>query len=187
MSVLKRVVSIGPTVLEVVGAGKQTIWVPAGAMTPRTTSGAQLTSREINSITVAVLAFDASADEGANFSVTMPKSWNAGTVTFKPIWTCNGGSAAQTVQFELRGGCFADDAAINVTGLGTAVAVDDTRLATNDVHDGAESGAVTLSNAAKSLLAFFEIIRDVSDDDLSVDAELIGIRLFYTEDTVLDN
>jgi len=162
--------------------GKQTIWVPAAAMTSRTTSGAQATSREINSITVPVLAFDAAADEGANFSVSMPKSWNAGTITFKPKWTCNGGSAAETVQFELRGGCFADDAAINVTGFGTAVAVTDTRIATNDVHDAAESSAVTLANAAKSKLAFFEIIRDVSDDTLSVDAELIGIDIYYTVD-----
>ena len=187
MSLLKRIVSIGPTVTEVVGAGKQAIWVPAGAMQTRTTSGAQATTREINSITLPVLAFDASSDEGANFSVRMPKSWNAGTLTFQHYWTCNGGSASQTVEFEVRGGCFADDAAINVSGFGSAVAQSDTRLATNDVHVSAESSALTLSNAAKSALALFEIIRDVSDDDLSVDAELIGLMMFYTEDTVIDN
>lgn len=167
-------------------AGKQTCWVPAGAMTSRTTSGAQATTREINSITLTVLAFDAAADEGANFTLAMPQSWNASTVTFKPVWTCNGGGASETVEFELRGGCFADDAAINVTGLGTAVAVADTRLATDDIHVGAESAAITLSSAAKSRTAIFEIIRDVSDDTLSVDAELIGVWLYFTTDALTD-
>lgn len=160
--------------------GKQTIWVPAGSMMARTTSGAESTTREINSITVPVLAFSTSADEGANFSVAFPKSWGAGTVTYQAFWTTNGGSSSQTVEFELRGGCFANDAAINVTGLGTAVAQSDTWIANNDVHVSAESSAVTLSNAAADTVAFFEIIRDVSDDDIGGDVELIGIKLFYT-------
>jgi hypothetical protein len=160
--------------------GKQTIWVPASAMTPRTTSGAAATTREINSITIAGLAFDQSADEGANFVVTFPKSWNASTVTYKAHWTTTGGGSAETVQFELRGGSFANDAAINVTGLGTAVALSDTWIADDDVHITAESSAVTLSNAAVDVPTYFEIIRDVSDDDLTADAELIGVEIFYS-------
>lgn len=160
--------------------GKQTIWIPAGAMTSRTTSGAESTTREINSITLHVLKFDTSADEGANFSVVFPKSWNASTVTFRAHWTAASGSG--TVEFELRGGSFANDAAINVSGLGTAVAASDTLIAADDVHITSESSAITLSNAADSVPTFFEIIRDVSDDTLGVDAELIGIELFYTTD-----
>jgi hypothetical protein len=160
--------------------GKQTIWVPAASMTPRTTSGAEATTRETNGITASLLAFDTAADEGANFHVAFPKSWNAGTVTYQAFWTA--ASSTGTVEFELRGGCFADDAAINTSGLGTAVAVSDTLLATNDVHVTSESSAVTLSNAADDTLAFFEIIRDVSDDTLGADAELIGIKFFYTTD-----
>jgi hypothetical protein len=158
--------------------GKQTIWVPASAMTPRTTSGAEATTRETNGITASLLAFDTAADEGANFHVAFPKSWNAGTVTYQAFWTA--ASSTGTVEFELRGGSFANDAAINTSGLGTAVAVSDTLLATNDVHVTSESSAVTLSNAAADTLSFFEIIRDVSDDTLGADAELIGIKFFYT-------
>jgi hypothetical protein len=149
-------------------------------MTPRTTSGAAATSREINGITTALLAFDQSADEGANFVVTFPKSWGAGTVTYKFHWTTTGGGSAETVQFEVRGGSFADSAAINTSGLGTAVATNDTWQTDDDIHVSAESSAVTLSNAAVDVPTIFEIIRDVSDDDLTADAELIGIEIFFT-------
>jgi hypothetical protein len=167
--------------------GLQTIWLPAGGMTPRTTAGAQATTREINGITVPVLAFDSASDEGANFSVGMPNSWDAGTITFLPIWTTTGGGSSQTVNWALRGGCFADSAAINTTGFGTAVDVDDTWIADDDVHEAPESTAVTLANAAKETLAFFELIRDVSEDDLAVDAELIGMYIFYTTEAGTDD
>jgi hypothetical protein len=158
--------------------GKKTLWISAGSMTSRTTSGAEATTREINSITNPVQKFDTAADEGVNFSVAFPKAWNAGTVTYQAFWTAASGSG--TVEFELRGGCFANDAAINVTGLGTAVAVSDTLIAADDVHISSESSAITLSNAADDTLAFFELIRDVSDDTLGVDAELLGIKFYYS-------
>ncbi len=161
-------------------AGKQTIWIPAGAMQSRTTSGAEATTREINSITVPVLKFDTAADEGANFSVAFPKSWDAGTVTFQAFWTAASGSG--TVEFALRGGSFANDAAINVSGLGTAQVCDDTLITADDVHVSAASSAITISNAADDCVTFFEIIRDVSNDTLGVDAELIGIKLIFTTD-----
>lgn len=168
-------------------SGRKSVWIPANQMTSRTTNGAFLTSREINGITVPVMAFDSAADEGVNFSYNFPKSWDAGNIRFRPHWTGTGGSAAQTVQFELRGGCFANDAAINTTGFGTAVAVDDAFIANDDVHSFAESGNVTLANAAENQVAFFELIRDVSDDDYGADAELIGIELYYDCDTLNDD
>ena len=184
MSLLRRWTG---TEWEYVNVGRQTCWIPAGAWTPRETNGAELTTREINGITVPVLAFDKTADEGANLMLAMPESWNGEPIRVKPVWTASGGGAADTVQFEVRGGCFADDAAINVTGLGVAVAINDTWIADNDVHEAPESGDLTLANAAKSRLTILEIIRDVSDDDLDTDAELIGVRLFYDEDQPVDN
>lgn len=164
--------------------GKETIYIPAGAMTSRASNGAAAATTTINTISFPTLAFDQSTDEGANFSVCFPKSWNAGTVTFQAFWTAASGSG--DVQFELRGGSFANDAAINVTGLGTAVAVDDTLIATSDVHVTSESAAITLSNAADDTVTWFEILRDVSDDTLSGDALLIGIKLFFTTDASTD-
>lgn len=166
--------------------GKQTIWIPAGAMTPRTTAGAAATTREINGITLPLLAFDTASDEGANFSVTFPKSWDAGTVTAKAHWTTTGSGSAETIELEVRGGSFADSAAVNVTGLGTAVAITDTWIADDDVHISAESSAITLSNAAVDVPTIFEVIRDVSADDLTGDLELIGLEIFFTTDALND-
>jgi hypothetical protein len=158
--------------------GRKTYWVPASKMTPRTTSGAQATTREINGITLPVLAFDTAADEGANFTIDFPNSWDRRPIRFQPVWTA--ASSSGTVEFELRGACFANDAPINVTGFGTAVASSDTLLATDDVHYSPESADVTLYGPPdENTLGVFEIIRDVSDDTLGADAELLGINVFY--------
>jgi hypothetical protein len=157
--------------------GAQTIWIPAGALTPRVTAGSVAATRETNGITIGVQEFADGSDTGANFNIAFPKSRNAGTVNYSTAWTAGSGSG--TVEFELRGGSFADDAAINTSGFGTAVAVTDTLLATNDVHWGPISSAVTIANAGDDRLTFFEIIRDVSDDTLNGTAELLGIKFFY--------
>jgi len=67
----------------------QTLWVPVGAMTPRTSNGAGANSVELttNKIMVRTLAFDAAADEFAQFSVRMPKGWNEGTITAAFRWS----------------------------------------------------------------------------------------------------
>jgi hypothetical protein len=162
--------------------GKQTIWVPASAMTSAATNGAAATTRAINTITTGFLAFDQTTSESAYFNVTFPKSWNESTVTAQVYWTTTGGAAAETLEFEISGGCFANDAAINVTGIGTAVAHTDTWIADDDVHVTAEGGAITLTNAAVDTVAWFRIVRDVANDTLTADAELIGVKLFYTTD-----
>jgi hypothetical protein len=50
----------------------------------------------------------------------------------------------------------------------------------------AESGAVTIANAAVNTVTFFEVFRDVSADDQSGDARLLGIKLFFTTDAAND-
>ena len=67
-------------------AGKETIWVPATAMTPTASNRCSaLTVVETTSgrPDMNVLDFDKDSDEFAQFAVAFPKSWNAGTVTFQ--------------------------------------------------------------------------------------------------------
>jgi hypothetical protein len=160
------------------GAGPQTIWIPAGALTPRVTAGITIASRETNGITVPTAQFVDGTDSGANFFIGFPKCWGAGTITYQCAWTAAAGTG--TVEFELRGGSFANDAAITTSGLGTAIAVTDTLIATNDVHWTAFSADVTIAGAADDTLTAFEIIRDVSDDTLNDTVELLGIKMLYT-------
>ena len=62
--------------------GQQTIYVPANAMTARTTSGCASGSTETttNDIMLESMDCDDAADEFVQFTVQMPKSWDAGTV-----------------------------------------------------------------------------------------------------------
>ena len=63
--------------------GLQTIWMPAVAMSAPTTSGATAATLALTGHDVATFSFDNSADQYAHFNISMPKSWNAGTITFQ--------------------------------------------------------------------------------------------------------
>ena len=70
-------------------AGKETIWVPASAMYPNSTSGcADIEQTELsNGPELKTLDFDKDSDEFAQFAVAFPKSWDEGTVTYQAFFT----------------------------------------------------------------------------------------------------
>ena len=164
--------------------GKHTIWVPAASMYPNTTNGcAALAQVELsNGPELKVLDFDASSDEFAQFTVAFPKSWNEGTITFQPFWTVTGTNTG-TVAWQLAGVGFGDNDDIN-TAFGTAVATVAKAHSgtTNDMMVSAESGAVTISGASVDSVTYFQINRDISADDQTGDARLVGVKIFYTID-----
>ena len=168
--------------------GKETIYVPAAAMYPNSTAGcADLEQVELsNGPEIKCLDFDASSDENAQFTVCFPKSWNEGTVTFQAFWTVTGTNTG-TVAWGLSGGSMADDASIN-TAFGTNVVATAKAFSgtSNDMTVSAESGAVTIANAAVDTMTYFQIMRDVSADSQSGDARLLGIKLFFTTDAAND-
>jgi hypothetical protein len=171
------------TVLKKVG--KETIWIPAEAITPTTTQPcASLTLVEAgtNDVDYNVLDFDASSDEYANFRIQFPKSWNEGTVTFQVAWTSTA-TDTDGVAWGLQGVALADDETIDST-WGTAVVVtDDNISAAGDMLITSESSAVTIAGSPSTdETVIFRIFRDVSDgnDDMTEDARLLGIRLFFT-------
>jgi hypothetical protein len=168
--------------------GKKTMWVPAAAMYPSTTNPcSDLTQVETTALRpdLKVLDFATGADEFAQFTVSFPKSWNEGTVTFQPFWTVTGTNTG-TVKWELAGISAANDASIN-TAFGTQVGP--AALAhsgtSNDQMVSVESGAVTITGAAVDTVTYFQVNRDVSDTQ-SGDARLLGIKIFYTTDAVND-
>jgi len=172
-----------------IGTGKQTIWIPAGAMKVRVTSGAGSTDYDSgsNDITITTLAFDTTTQEYAHFHVAFPKGWDEGTVTFIPYWTNTGGSSTQTVRWTLAGAAISNDDSLNAT-MGTAQNSDDTWLAQNDLHIGPESSAITIGGTpAEGDLVVFQISRDVANDNMSGDALLIGIKLLFTTNANTDD
>ena len=169
-------------------AGKETIWIPAIAMYPNSTNGAEAAQVELsNGPEIKVLDFDKSSDEFAQFAVAFPKSWNAGTVTFQAFFTATSTDTG-TTSWALQGVALADNGDLN-TAFGTAVAPTAKAHSgtSNDLDVTAESGAVTIAGSpGDDEYVFFQVSRDVSADDLDADARLLGIKLFFTTDLAND-
>jgi hypothetical protein len=170
-------------------AGTETIWVPASAMYPCSTNGCDSLAQVETTAQqpeFKVLDFDKDSDEFAQFTVAFPKSWNAGTITYRVYWV---GIAATTgVAWTLAGRSVADNAEA-IGAFGTAIVIqDDSQGDATEVLITGTSGAVTIANAAADTLTFFQISRDVSDgnDDMAGDARLAGIQIFYTTNATND-
>lgn len=175
--------------LDRIGVGKQTVWVPAAAMTSRTTNGAAsgTTESTTNKVMNKTLDFDTTTQEFAQFTVAFPKGWDEGTVTFIPFWTAASGSGG--VVWGLQGVALSNDDAID-TAFGTAQTSTDTLISALDVHVGPESSAITIAGTpAEGDICYFQINRTVADgsDTLGVDAKLIGIQLLYTINSNVDD
>jgi hypothetical protein len=171
-------------------AGKESIWVPAGAMYPSTTNGCSaLAQVETTALRpdLKVLDFAADADDFAQFSIAFPKSWNEGTITYQPFWTVTGTNTG-TVVWQLGGIAVTSDATIN-TAFGTLVAT--TALAhsgtSNDLMGSAESGAVTIAGSPSTDdVCFFQINNDTSASGQTGVVRLLGIKIFFTTDAAND-
>jgi hypothetical protein len=168
--------------------GKQSMWIPAAAMYPSTTTGCSaLTQVETTAgrPDLKVLDFADGADSYAQFSIAMPSYWNEGTITFKSYFTVTGTNTG-TVQFALEGLAVSSDDTINTAFSNPAV---HTALAhsgtSNDLMVSAESAACTVQGSpAAGDNVFFRITRDISGDTQTGAARLIGIKILYTVDDV---
>ena len=171
-------------------AGLQTMYVPAAGMYPTTSNGcAALVQVEgtAGRPELKCLDFDASSDENAQFTAAFPKSWNAGVITFRVFFTVSGTNTG-TVSWSLSAGSTADNGVID-TAFGTAVATTAKAHSgtNNDINVTAVSGNVTIANAADDTMTFFNVERDVSADNQSGDARLLGIQIFYTTSAATDS
>jgi hypothetical protein len=166
--------------------GKQTIWIPAGAMTARTTSGAAAGTAETttNKVMLKTLDFDAASTEYAQFSIAMPKGWNESTVTFQAVWSHASTTTNFGVAWYLQGLAVSNDDALDAA-FGTAVGVTDTGGTTDDLYLADESSAITIAGTPAALdTVIFQVYRkhDDAGDTMAIDARLHGIRLYYTTD-----
>jgi hypothetical protein len=172
-------------------SGKQTIWIPAAAMIGATTNGAASAQIETttNVLNYKVFDFDSTADEYVCFDVAFPKSWDEGTVTFQVFWESTA-TNTDGVAFGLQG-VFVSDGVASDTAYGTAIVVTDNAQTTaNLALVTSVSSAVTISGTpAVDGVVNFRLLRDVSDagDDMTEDARVRGVKLFFTTDTANDD
>lgn len=192
--VVTRDVSAGvpkKVLLAHLGVGKQTVWVPAGSMTARTTAGAAAGTVETatNKVMLRTLDFDASIAEFAQFSVQMPKGWNEGTLSALFVWSHGVTATNFNVVWGVQAVAVSDDDALDVA-FGTAQTVTDTGGTANDLYRSAETVALTVAGApAENDVVIFQVYRDATNgaDTLAIDARLHGIALFYTTNANTDN
>ena len=158
------------------------VYLTAAGGWPSTTSGceaAALTEYGTNDVDMYALGFDKDADEYAQWTA-MLAGYDGGTITAQFIWVCNGGGAAETVEWAIQGRSYGDNEAID-QAWGGAVAISDTWQADDTVHISDATAAVTLAGTpAAGELVQFRVYRDVSEDDLAVDADLLMVIIKYT-------
>lgn len=162
--------------------GRQTVFIPAAAMYPSATNGAETDEREIaTSLIVAKsMAFPQSVNRYAQFAIAMPKSWNKGTVSAEFIWFKTTGTG--DIRLGLQGVALANDDLLT-TAFGTIQYSTDTALANNDVAVTPETPAITLGNtpSADTEYCVFRVERNGAhaSDTLVQPIYLLGIKLFY--------
>lgn len=153
------------------------LYVDAGAMVPRTDSGAEAVTRETttNKVNLDALAFDAGSVEFGQCKFAIP-TWMIDGFKVYVIWGAESGSGGVT--FGVAARAFGDDDARD-QAMGTRVDVDDT-LITGDVCVSAISGEIDFGGTpVAQKLGVLEISRQVGDanDTLAVDADLYGILI----------
>jgi len=183
------VVAVGGTTLK--KAGRETIWVPALAMKARATNGPSTGTLETttNKNMFVTLDFDPVTAEYAQFSILMPKSWDLGTLKFKPVWS----HPSTTTDFGVLWYCGAvacSDGDAGDVAFGTAANSSDAGGTTDDIYIGPESGSMTVGGTpAAGDIVQFQISRSPTNglDTLAVDARLHGVHVFFTTNAATDD
>ena len=170
-------------------SGKHTIWVPAVAMYPSATSGAEWYAGE-SGPTLKGLAFDPATDEYAEFAVVFPKSWDEGTLTAQFYWmTAVAESPAHDIAWTIQAKAVGDGSP-TAGGFGSAVGVSDTTLNELTLRVTPETAAITVgSTPAEGEMVFFKVSRDANSagDTVAADGLLLGIKLIFTTNAVNDD
>jgi hypothetical protein len=171
-------------------AGTETMWVPAPAMYPSTTNGADPQQVQTQALRpdMKVLDFDPSTTQFAQFSVAFPKSWNEGTITYQTFWTPSTTNTGNCL-WGLQGVAVGDGDQINIA-QGTTINITDAGIGTvQDLQVSSVSSAVTIAGSpAVDQQVFFQIFRsaDSGSDTFTGDARLLGIKIFFTTDAAND-
>lgn len=166
--------------------GKHKLWIPAAAITAYPGAPPAFATWLATNVAVNTFDFDAAAAEFAFVTISMPSSWDEGTVTGKFVWTAASGSG--DVIWELYAVADSNDDAIS-TGYSAAVTATDTLIAAGDLHRSPETSALTIAGTpAANDTVHFLIGRKAADggDTLAVDARLLGLELYFTTNEAVD-
>lgn len=165
-----------------------TLWVPAGAITPANSDGAVSETFTVAANTTVhdVLRFLHTKDTLADFNAVMPDDWDGGAVKVKAYWLPYNadGAEGQYVRFTLAGAMFGDGEAL--TGaLGTAANIDDQFISANQIHVSAAVSLAVAGTAAAGKMIHFKMTRDYDFNNggggvaMATGACLLGVLIQY--------
>jgi hypothetical protein len=136
-----------------------------------------------------VLDFDPASIENAQFQVGFPKQWNKGTLSFQAFWTADDTGTDQVV-WGLRGVAVSDSETIDVAYGSEVQVTDNNQGVANELMVTAESGSLTVGGTpVDNDICYFRIRRYIpgSPAQVPADARLIGIKLFFVNETMTDD
>jgi hypothetical protein len=172
-----------------IGIGKHTLWIPAGAMVPRTSNGAAPGSVETpgNKVMLKTLDFDAATWEYAQVSLQMPKGWNEGNMSAVFVWSHPAAVTNFAVVWGIHAVAIGDGDALDVA-FGAAFTVTDTGGSTDRLYRSPETSFSIAGPASENDVVYFQVWRAGGDaaDTLAADARLHGVALFYTTNANTD-
>ena len=172
-----------------VDVGQHTIWMPAGAMEAAvTTAAATSNAVEVGTSLFAARTMDfvTGSDNYAYFGIQMPKSWDAGALVCQFVWSATGANA-NTVLWGLSAISLADDEVLTTAFGAPTTQIDTNSTTADDIMISPEVSVTVGSTPTAEDYLMFEVMRDVSGDELAEDARLHGIKIHYTTDTGSDS
>lgn len=185
-SVTAEKLAFGP-----IAQGPHTVWVPSKAITPSDTTGSTpgLWKSAVNpndKPSIYYLSFSSSTPLSADFSIGMPKSWDAGAFQVYVHWMHPTTTVDFGVRWQVR--CLSISAGSVVdTAFGAWQAVTSTGGSADREW---KSGAITItpSGAVAGDRVYFQIERDTvhAADTLAVAAYMTGVTVIYTVDKTND-
>lgn len=178
--------------LQYVGAGKQTVWIPAGAMAPRNTNGCgalAVLETGSNFINYDYLPFDPVSNEVAGFDWRAPKAISTNTFTVVFVWSHPATTTNFGVTWNIAALGRGNGDALDVA-LGTAVTISDTGGTTDTLYVSDPTAAMTVGGtfAAEDFIKFV-LWRNPAhgSDTLAVDARLHGVLLIFNTNVNTDD
>ena len=164
-----------------------TIFVPAGAMTPSADDGATPGAVKFDATTHDTLAFPSTADKGAEFSIAFPDDWDKSAVKAKFLWTYYDSTAGQSghhVKF-LIGAVSCGDGEDISDAPTTMLEVADQAQSANELCKSGASAALTPEGTlANGNLVHFAVKRDADyapdgGTALPTEAMLLGVIIQF--------
>lgn len=170
--------------------GRETLWVPAISIVPRTTNGPEIASAEggTNKVMYSTLNFDASTIEYAQFVARMPKSWDRGPVKAQFSWSHPATSTNYGILWCLQGAAISDGESGD-PAMGAGIGAPDTGGTNGPIYITPLTGDITIGGSpAPEDYVVFQVYRNTADgsDTLAVDGRLHGITLYFNTNEPTD-